>query len=111
MTSTTLHTAADKQCYVIVCDVICRTISRSEINADLSSPDIEGVYETQVPLDFRALISIGCVCTVNREVVRSLGGMQTDTFELDHLDFRTLAQYSYLEPGAMKYLYLYHHFS
>ena len=83
----------------------------SEINADLSSPDIEGVYETQVPLDFRALISIGCVCTVNREVVRSLGGMETDTFELDHLDFRTLAQYSYLEPGAMKYLYLYHHFS
>ena len=46
----------------------------SEINADLSSPDIEGVYETQVPLEFRALLRLGCVCTVNRDVVKALGG-------------------------------------
>ena len=46
----------------------------SEINADLSSPDIEGVYETQVPLEFRAVLNLGCVCTVNRDVVKALGG-------------------------------------
>ncbi|PKK17899.1 hypothetical protein A306_00000059 [Columba livia] len=33
----------------------------NEINADLSAPDIEGVYETQVPLLLRALIHLGCV--------------------------------------------------
>lgn len=34
---------------------------------------------------------------------------ETDTFELDHLNFRTLAQFSYLEPGSIKHIYLYHH--
>jgi len=36
---------------------------------------------------------------------------ETDTFDLEHLNFKTLAQYSYLEPGSMKHLYLYHHVS
>lgn len=31
-----------------------------------------------------------------------------DTFELQHLEFKTLAQYDYLLPGSIKYLYLYH---
>ncbi|KAJ8379395.1 hypothetical protein SKAU_G00001730 [Synaphobranchus kaupii] len=60
----------------------------NEINADLSAPDIEGVYETQVPLLFRAL---------------------ADTFDLEHLDMRSLAQFSYLEPGSVRHIYLYHH--
>jgi len=44
----------------------------SEINADLLSPDIEGVYETQVPLLFRAVLRLGCICAVNRQVADSL---------------------------------------
>jgi DNA polymerase epsilon subunit 1 len=44
----------------------------SEINADLSSPDIEGVYETQVPLLFRAMLRLGCICAVNRQVAQAL---------------------------------------
>lgn len=39
----------------------------------------------------------------------SLFYQETDTFELDHLNFRTLAQFSYLEPGSIKHIYLYHH--
>lgn len=46
----------------------------SDITADLSSPDIEGVYETQVPLEFRALVKLGCVATVNREFAHSMEG-------------------------------------
>ncbi|KAK2153411.1 hypothetical protein LSH36_298g04118 [Paralvinella palmiformis] len=83
----------------------------NEITADLSSPDIEGVYETQVPLEFRALLRLGCVCMVNRQVARQLVGKETDTFDLEQLDFKTLAQFSYLELGSMKHLYLYHHVS
>ena len=49
-------------------------VHSSEINADLSSPDIEGVYETQVPLIFRALLKVGCVCTVSRQLSKALGG-------------------------------------
>ncbi|KAJ8415285.1 hypothetical protein AAFF_G00422650 [Aldrovandia affinis] len=81
----------------------------NEINADLSAPDIEGVYETQVPLLFRALVQLGCLCMVNKQVVRDLVGREADTFELEHLDMRSLAQFSYLEPGSIRHIYLYHH--
>lgn len=81
----------------------------NEINADLSAPDIEGVYETQVPLLFRALVQLGCMCMVNKQVVRALAGREADTFDLEHLEMRSLAQFSYLEPGSVRHIYLYHH--
>ncbi|AWP07054.1 putative DNA polymerase epsilon catalytic subunit A [Scophthalmus maximus] len=81
----------------------------NEINADLSAPDIEGVYETQVPLLFRALVKLGCVCMVNKHVVRDLAGREADSFDLEHLEMRSLAQFSYLEPGSVRHMYLYHH--
>ncbi|XP_060894086.1 DNA polymerase epsilon catalytic subunit A [Labrus mixtus] len=81
----------------------------NEINADLSAPDIEGVYETQVPLLFRALVKLGCVCMVNKHVVRDQAGRDADTFDLEHLEMRSLAQFSYLEPGSVRHMYLYHH--
>ena len=46
----------------------------SEISADLSSPDIEGVYETQVPLLFRALVKLGCITMVNRDFAKFMAG-------------------------------------
>ena len=48
------------------------SILLSEITADLSSPDVEGVYERQVPLMFRAIVALGCVCSVNREFAKTL---------------------------------------
>ncbi len=68
--------AVEKEYTVAVCGFPVPTacLCFSEINADLSSPDIEGVYETQVPLEFRALLRLGCVCTVSRDVVKALGG-------------------------------------
>lgn len=81
----------------------------NEINADLSAPDIEGVYETQVPLMFRALVQLGCVCMVNKHAMRDLAGREADTFDLEHLERRSLAQFSYLEPGSVRHMYLYHH--
>lgn len=53
----------------------------------------------QVPLLFRALVQLGCVCMVNKHVVRDLAGREADTFDLEHLEMRSLAQFSYLEPG------------
>uniref|UniRef100_A0A8C9JJA6 DNA polymerase epsilon catalytic subunit n=1 Tax=Panthera tigris altaica TaxID=74533 RepID=A0A8C9JJA6_PANTA len=81
----------------------------NEINTELSAPDIEGVYETQVPLLFRALVQLGCVCVVNKQLVRHLSGREAETFALEHLEMRSLAQFSYLEPGSIRHLYLYHH--
>ncbi|XP_078523382.1 DNA polymerase epsilon catalytic subunit A isoform X2 [Lissotriton helveticus] len=80
----------------------------NEINADLSAPDIEGVYETQVPLLMRSLAQIGCVCMVNKQLTRHLAGRESDTFDLEHLEMRSLAQFNYLEPGSIRHIYLYH---
>lgn len=54
---------------------------------------------SQVPLLFRALAQLGCVCMVNKHVVRDLASREADTFDLEHLEMRSLAQFSYLEPG------------
>ncbi|EPY88299.1 polymerase (DNA directed), epsilon [Camelus ferus] len=81
----------------------------NEINTELAAPDIEGVYETQVPLLFRALVQLGCVCVVNKQLVRHLSGWEAETFSLEHLEMRSLAQFSYLEPGSIRHIYLYHH--
>ncbi|XP_019487455.1 PREDICTED: DNA polymerase epsilon catalytic subunit A [Hipposideros armiger] len=80
----------------------------NEISTELSAPDIEGVYETQVPLLFRALVQLGCVCVVSKQLHRHLSGWETDTFALEHLEMRSLAQFSYLEPGSIRHIYLYH---
>lgn len=39
------------------------------------------------------------MCMVNKQVVRDLAGREADTFDLEHLEMRSLAQFSYLEPG------------
>ena len=41
----------------------------NDLVADLSTPDVEGIYETQVPLDFRALVDLGCLCVVDKAKV------------------------------------------
>ncbi|KAK2507903.1 hypothetical protein MC885_010384 [Smutsia gigantea] len=81
----------------------------NEINTELSAPDIEGVYETQVPLLFRALVQLGCVCVVSKQLLRQLSGWETEPFALEHLEMRSLAQFSYLEPGSIRHIYLYHY--
>ena len=42
----------------------------SELVTQLSSPDIEGVYESNIPLVFRVIVSLGCVCIVNKTYTR-----------------------------------------
>ncbi|CAL1292777.1 unnamed protein product [Larinioides sclopetarius] len=81
----------------------------NDILAELSLPHVEGVYETQVSLLFRALIELGCVCAVSRKYVRQYASSDSDVFNLTHLEFRTMAQHNYIEPGSLKLLYLYHH--
>lgn len=68
---------------------------------DPFDPLVEGVYERQVPLLFRALLKLGCAC----KVLTSSGNL--DTFSLDDLEMITIR--NYLPPDSMKHLYLYHH--
>lgn len=68
---------------------------------DPFDPLVEGVYERQVPLMFRALLKLGCAC----KVVTSSGNL--DTFSLDDLEM--VGVRNYLPSDSMKHLYLYHH--
>ena len=51
----------------------------NELVGDLSNPDIEGIYETQVPLEFRALLDLGCLCIVDKAKARQLAASAADT--------------------------------
>ncbi|XP_064102350.1 DNA polymerase epsilon catalytic subunit A-like [Macrobrachium nipponense] len=77
----------------------------NELMADLSTPDIEGIYETQVPLEFRTIAQLGCVCIVDKALARP----DTDTFEVQQLKFKTVAQYQYLDKDRLHHIYFYHH--
>lgn len=83
--------------------------------ADLAAPDIEGIYETRMSLEFRALMDLGCMCSVNREDVLRfirLGTKDMDTFSLDQLEFRNISEGSeYLKNSqeSMKRIFIYQH--
>jgi len=65
----------------------------SELVADLSSPDIEGIYETKVKPELRALIQLGCMCSVVKEVAKKMAaaGLQDlNTFSLEQLEMKNL---------------------
>lgn len=66
-------------------------------------PQVEGVYETQVSLLFRAYLKLGCVCRVLRSAVG------TDTFSLDELEMVNISKQPYLPANSMKHLYFYQH--
>lgn len=68
---------------------------------DPFNPLVEGVYERQVPLLFRALIKLGCTC----KVLTSSGNL--DTFYLDDLELCGIR--NYLPKDSIRHLYLYHH--
>ncbi|XP_065339696.1 DNA polymerase epsilon catalytic subunit 1 [Cloeon dipterum] len=70
---------------------------------NLSMPDIIGVYETQVPLDFRALVQLGCVCGVAKgfEGFDSQVGENTFTLEQLHSKGQEMGQGPYLSSGSV----------
>lgn len=62
----------------------------------MSKPEIEGIYETQMSLEFRAILQLGCVCTVDPKAARNMAD-GADTFTLDQLEFKSIATQPYLE--------------
>jgi len=81
----------------------------SQLMSDLYKPDIEGIYELQMPLEFRALCDIGCVAMVEKGKAKQLAGQDIDTFDLDWLQFKPVTSFKYMEHGSYKYIYFYQH--
>jgi DNA polymerase epsilon subunit 1 len=74
---------------------------------DLSNPNIEGVYEMNVPLDFRLLLTLGCICSLRKEQYRT--NILSNLYQFDELEFLSLSEQTYLQPGTLQCIYLYIH--
>ncbi|KYN13843.1 PREDICTED: DNA polymerase epsilon catalytic subunit A [Trachymyrmex cornetzi] len=82
-----------------------------ELLEDLNKPEIEGIYETQMSLEFRAILQLGCVCIVDPRVMRKVAD-GADTFTLDQLEYKSIAFHPYLKRNeSINYIFLYHHWS
>ena len=79
-----------------------------KISQFLSLPEIEGVYESKVPLWFRGVLNLGCVARLSRAVIKS--GMSTNRFKLKDLEFVSVRTHSYLTPSVaeFKQIFLYY---
>ncbi|KAF9543309.1 DNA polymerase epsilon catalytic subunit [Mortierella hygrophila] len=75
------------------------------LSSFFSHPDVEGVYETQLPLFYRAIINLSCVCSVTNRAKRGLD----EGFELADLKPVSMDKMPYMQDDrALNYLYLYH---
>jgi DNA polymerase epsilon subunit 1 len=70
-------------------------------------PSVEGVYEKQVPLNVRAVLQLGSLCTFDETQPGVLGKGLESGFDLSHL-CRAVTKQPYLSDSPIAYLYLYH---
>ncbi|XP_052190980.1 DNA polymerase epsilon catalytic subunit A-like isoform X2 [Diospyros lotus] len=78
-----------------------------KLAAHLADPEVEGIYETNIPPEFNAILQIGCVCKVDRAAKKR---NPQDGWSLDELHMKTTAECSYLEQ-SISFFYLYHSIS
>ncbi|KAH9904372.1 DNA polymerase family B [Xylariomycetidae sp. FL2044] len=70
-------------------------------------PSVEGVYEKQVPLDLRAVLQLGNLCTIDENQPGVLGKGLEHGFDLISL-MRPLKPKPYLDANPLAYLYISH---
>lgn len=78
-----------------------------KISLLFNHPSVEGVYEKQVPLNVRAVLQLGSLCTFDESQPGVLGKGLEQGFDLSGLR-RVLPKNPYLSYSPMAYLYLYH---
>ncbi|KAG6779745.1 hypothetical protein POTOM_016140 [Populus tomentosa] len=66
-----------------------------------------GIYESKVPLEFNAVIQIGCVCKVDKTAKKRNA---QDGWSLSELHMKTTTECSYLEQ-SISFFYIYHSIS
>lgn len=70
-------------------------------------PSIEGVYEKQVPLDVRAVLKLGTLCTFDESQPGVLGKGLEQGFDLSALKKSEMNK-PYLDSSPLSYIYLFH---
>ncbi|XP_010557398.1 PREDICTED: DNA polymerase epsilon catalytic subunit A [Tarenaya hassleriana] len=95
-----------RHCYNLIEVVIQEDQYKNEskkLAALLADPEIEGIYETKVPLEFNAVCQIGCVCKADKAAKHH---NTQDAWKLSELHMKTTAECRYLEP-SIPFVYLY----
>ncbi|PPR80400.1 hypothetical protein GOBAR_AA40313 [Gossypium barbadense] len=75
-----------------------------KLAALLADPEIEGIYERKIPLEFNAILQLGCVCKVDKTAKKRNA---QDGWRLSELHMKTTTECAYLEQ-AIPFFYLYH---
>ncbi|KAK4760568.1 hypothetical protein SAY87_005461 [Trapa incisa] len=88
----------------VIIDEVQFIAESKKLAALLADPEIEGLYETKVPLEFSAILQIGCVCKVDKTVKKRSA---QDSWSLNELHMKTTAECPYLEQ-SISFFYLYH---
>ncbi|KAL1201896.1 DNA polymerase epsilon catalytic subunit A [Cardamine amara subsp. amara] len=76
---------------------------RKKRAALLADPEIEGIYETKVPLEFSAICQIGCVCKIDDTAKHR---NTQDGWKVGELHMKTTTECHYLER-SIPFVYLY----
>jgi len=58
---------------------------------NLSKPGIEGIYETKVTPELRALLNLGCMCSVTLEAAKKMAALP----DLGHFSLEQMKQVSH----------------
>ncbi|XP_057534123.1 DNA polymerase epsilon catalytic subunit A-like [Amaranthus tricolor] len=72
--------------------------------AHLADPEVEGIYETNVPPEFNAVLQIGCVCKVDKTAKKRNAQA---VWSLNELQMKTTTECHYLDI-SLPFFYLYH---
>ncbi|XP_022730050.1 DNA polymerase epsilon catalytic subunit A-like isoform X3 [Durio zibethinus] len=75
-----------------------------KLSALLADPEIEGIYQRKLPLEFNAILQLGCVCKVDKTAKKRNA---QDGWSLSELHMKTTTECAYLEQ-AISFFYLYH---
>jgi hypothetical protein len=88
--------------------------SEKEFTAQLSSRvEIEGVYETQVPLLFKLIMEVGCVCKLDAKA-NTKENQAAAEYSLPQLLYKTTAECAYLSNPSqqpLRRLFLFHSYA
>lgn len=58
---------------------------------NLSKPGVEGIYETKVTPELRALLNLGCMCSVTLEAAKKMAALP----DLGHFSLEQMKQVSH----------------
>ncbi|XP_024985920.1 DNA polymerase epsilon catalytic subunit A-like isoform X2 [Cynara cardunculus var. scolymus] len=98
------------QCYNLIEVIIDEDQFRAEsrkLAAHLADPEVEGIYETKVALDFNSILQVGCVCKVDKSAKKRNAN---EGWSLSELHMKTTTECSYLD-SSIPFFYLYHSLS